>query len=582
MQTAPHSNRERGDESSVKYLDVEMPNRAAFRWITKLVVLAWMPFGAAIGGRWLSSVLGILTSSLLAYALVQLGDNKEQNLPIPKSLINWIRESEAPLVTTLTLALGITLGGRMIETLVEWCLTWTHLTVTRKLTPEVIEASVEPSTRRVLDPPTAVQRWLLKLDISYFICDSLAATIGHVGTVLIILFTTFKANIIAGQVALCGLILWLAAAFPLMIRALRASQRAAHSHEEVGRIIRNSAALRAELSRPSLRVYWRAKCQQPITEILHSIKHEGLWNAALFGVLGLISQGLPIAAVLTASTSMSVGSAFAVLLYLTRMSGPLSSLANSLPWIQRNLIAVQRAYQVVESDREHLEDAPAPYQPSRVEVREWQVSHPDNSQISYPELALQRGGILIVVGPSGSGKSSLLESLAGHLQAQGSLLVDGELVSVLNSKWRETCAFVRQEPELVPGQFLDNFHCYPGWRETVALAKAVAAVTAARYRGSSGEVSIDNKGMSVGQRRVLSVVRAVGSDASVLLLDEPVAGVDDVLVNPLLESILEAARDGKLVLLTAHQHDLERFEQLTLNEMATVLHLSPIHFDSES
>ena len=565
------------DESSVKYLEVKMPNREAFRWITKLVALAWMPFGAAIGGRWFSSVLGILASSLLAYALVQVGKNDGQNLPIPETLINWIRASKTPLATTLTLALAITIGGRILETLVEWCLTWTHLKVNLKLTPEVIEASVEPSTRRLLDPPTAVQRWLLKLDISYFICDSLAATIGHVGTVLIIVFTTFKANAMAGQVALGGLILWIAAAFPLMIQALGASQRAAHSHEEVGRIIRDSAALRAELSRPSLREYWRVRCRSPIDKLHNSIKQEGLWNAALFGSLGIISQGLPIVAVLAASATMSIGTSFAVLLYLTRMAGPLSSLANSLPWIQRNLIAVQRAYQVVESDREHGEEAPAAYNPSCVVVHEWKVLHADRFQISYPELALQRGGILSVVGPSGSGKSSLLESLAGHLQAKGSLLVDGELVSVSNSKWMETCAFVRQEPELVPGQFLDNFHCYPRWKETPTLAKAVAAVTAARYQGSHGDVSIDDKGMSVGQRRVLSVVRAVGSDAPVLLLDEPFAGVDEALVRPLLESILEAARGGKLVLLTAHQHDVER---LTLSELSAVLHLPPIKFDA--
>jgi ABC-type multidrug transport system fused ATPase/permease subunit len=560
------------DRTGPRHLSVELPSGPALRWTGKLVRLTWMPFGVAIGGRWLASGFEVLASSLLALAVVQLGGSDDRGLPIPGTLMTWIEESTSPLVVALLLALGIVLAGRLIETLVEWCLTWTHLKVNNRLTPEVMEASVEPATQRLLDPATAVQRWLLKLDISYLIYESLAATIGHVGTVVIILFATFKANATAGQVALGGLVLWAAASIPLMVKALRASRRAAQSHEAVGRIIRDSAALRAELGRPSLRAYWRQKNLQPMAELHATIKWEGIWNAALFGVLGLISRGLPIVAVLAASATGSVGSALAVLLYLTRMAAPLGSLASTLPWVQRNLISVQRTFQVIESDRDRIEEVPEPFEPRDVHVCDWVVSLPDGSRISYPEHSLRRGEILCVVGPSGSGKSSLLDSLAGHLQASGSLLVDGAVVAASNPKWRETCAFVRQEPELVPGGLLDNLHGFPGWRETPALAQAVAAVAASRLRGTGGEVSLDDKGVSVGQRRALSVLRALGSDAPVLLLDEPIAGVDDALVSPIRAALLEAAAGGRLVLVTAHHHDVER---LDLDGCTRRLRLSP-------
>lgn len=534
--------------------------------------LTWMPFGIAIGGRWLASGFEIVASSLLAFAIVQLGGSNNQGLPIPDTFMAWIEESSSPVVVALLLALGIVLTGRLIETVVEWCLTWTHLKVNDKLTPEVMEASVEPATRRLLDAPTAVQRWLLKLDISYFIYESVAATAGHIGTVVIILFATFKANATAGQVALCGLTLWTAASLPLMINALRASRRAAESHEAVGRIIRDSAALRAELGRPSLRAYWRQKNLQPMAVLHATIKWEGIWNAALFGVLGLVSRGLPIVAVLAAAVTGSVESALAVLLFLTRMAAPLNSLASTLPWVQRNLISVQRAFQVIESDRDRIEGVPEPFEPCNVHVRNWVVSLSDGFQISYPEHSLQRGEILCVVGPSGSGKSSLLDSLAGHRQASGSLLVDGTAVAASDPRWRETCAFVRQEPELVPGGVLDNLHGFPGWKETPALAQAVAAVTASGLRGTGGRVSIDDKGVSAGQRRAISVLRALGSNAPVLLLDEPIAGVDDALVGPIREALLQAAADGKLVLVTAHRHDLKR---LNLHGTTALLRLSP-------
>jgi ATP-binding cassette subfamily C protein CydD len=127
-------------------------------------------------------------------------------------------------------------------------------------------------------------------------------------------------------------------------------------------------------------------------------------------------------------------------------------------------------------------------------------------------------------------------------------------------RWRETCALVRQEPELVPGALVDNLQEFPLWKETPARRLAVDRILASRVAGGGGEVAIDQKGVSVGQRRAIAVLRTVGSDASVLLLDEPVAALDDVLVEPIVEVIMEAYREGRIILLSAHEHDLQRLK----------------------
>jgi ABC-type multidrug transport system fused ATPase/permease subunit len=520
--------------------------------------LAWLPFTIAIVGRWLAATLEVLVFSLLAFGVVQLGGDRKDDLPIPQLVLDWIVQSNSPLVAAILLALAGVVIVRGIETLVEWCLPWIHLVVNRRLTPQVMEASVEATTRRLLDPPTAVQRWLLKVDVSFFMFESLAATIGHAGTIIIILVATFKANGTAGQVALGFLALWLGLAVPLMLQALRASQRAAYSHEIVGRIIRDSASLRAELNRPSLRTFWRQRNGPPLAELEGAIKWQGLWNVSLFGTLGLIARSMPIFAVLAASATGSLGSALAVFLYLTRMATPLASLATTFPWLQQNLISVQRLFRVVETDRDRIESVPEPFRPHIVRVLDWVVSLPGGPRLEFMPLNLSRDHILCVVGPSGSGKSSLLGSLAGQLSASGTLLVDGEEVAVTDPRWWETCALVRQEPELVPGTIFDNLHDFPLWRETPARKLAVDRILATRACGTGGTVAIDDKGVSVGQRRAVAVLRALGSDAPVLLLDEPAAGIDDALVRPLAEAILEAHGEGRIILLSAHEHDLQR------------------------
>lgn len=557
--------------SQPRHLTVELPSAAALRWIGVLLRLTWIPFAIAVGGRWLATILEVLGFSLLAFAVVELGGDRKGDLPIPQAVLEWITQSTSPLVAALSLALATVAVGRAIETLVEWSLPWIHLKVNRRLTPEVMEAAVEPTTRRLLDPSTAVQRWLLKVDISFFIFESLAATIGHLGTIIIILGVTFKANSTAGQVALGFLVLWLVLAVPLMVKALRASQRAAYSHEIVGRIIRDSASLRAELNRPSLRTFWRLRNAPPLSGLQDAIRWQGIWNVTLFGILGLIARSMPIAAVLAASATGSLGSALAVFLYLTRMATPLASLASTFPWVQQNLISVQRLFRVVETDRDRIEAVPEPFVPDLVRVRNWIASLPDGSELKFPDLNISQKHILCVVGPSGSGKSSLLDSLAGQLSASGTILVDDVEVVPTDPRWRETCALVRQEPELVPGTLFDNLRDFPLWRETPVRKLAVDRIFATRALGSGGAVAIDEKGVSVGQRRAIAVLRALGSDASILLLDEPLAGIDDVLVSPVADAIIEAHREGRIVLLTAHEHDLKRFN--FRNEKVVVVRL---------
>jgi ABC-type multidrug transport system fused ATPase/permease subunit len=502
----------------------------------------------------------VLAYSLLAFAVVQLGGTRKDELPIPQVILNWITESTSPIVMALLLALAAVVVGRAVETLVEWCLPWIHLKVNRRLTPEVLEAAAEPTTRRLLDPPTAVQRWLLKVDLSFFIFESLAATIGHLGTVAIILVVTYRTNAVGGQVAIGFFVLWLAVAIPAMLKALLASRRAAYAHEVVGRTIRDSTSLRAELNRPSLRAFWRRRNVPSLSELQDAIKWQGIWNVTLFGTLGLIARSMPIVAVLAASTTGSTGAVLAVFLYLTRMATPMASLATTFPWVQQNLISLQRLFRLVESDREGVDIIPAPFTPQTVRVENWTVYLPDGSQLKFPNMELSRDFILCVVGPSGSGKSSLLDSLAGQITSSGTILVDDERVASSDSRWRETCALVRQEPELVPGTLFDNLRDFPLWKETPALKLAVDRVFATRALGGGGAVAIDEKGVSVGQRRAIAVLRALGSDAPVLLLDEPVAGIDDALVGPIAEAIVEAHGEGRIILLSAHEHDLKRLD----------------------
>jgi len=378
---------------------------------------------------------------------------------------------------------------------------------------------------------------------------------------VIALVATYHANITAGNVALGCLALWLTAVVPLTIMALRTSRKSALAHERVGRIIRDSIALRADLSRPSLIAFWLRRSSSDVAVLQAAIARQGLWALLLEDVLSAIARIAPIVAVLvTVHTANDVASAIAILLYLTRLAGPLRSLAGIFPWLQQNLISVQRVYQVVVKLHQVMTGSPGQLKVQHtLSVRTWAVRVSPEQRIDYPEMSASSDSILCILGPSGSGKSTLLRSIAGHqLTESGELLLDGVQTDVHSGFWQETCSLVPQQPELIPGTVQENLDAFPTWKPTDLRQQAATQVLGNGPSGDGRSVGIDEPGVSVGQRRAIAVLRSIGADAQVILLDEPIAGLDDSLAQVMREVIEEARREGRIIILTAHEHDFQR------------------------
>jgi len=144
--------------------------------------------------------------------------------------------------------------------------------------------------------------------------------------------------------------------------------------------------------------------------------------------------------------------------------------------------------------------------------------------------------------------------------AAGDLLLDGKNIDIKSASWRETCSMLPQEPELVPGTIRDNLTDFADWSSNEFIMKAIDKILNAVEGGEDCIVDVDNKGVSVGQRRSIALLRCLGSSSKVVLLDEPIAGMDESLVSVLRDVIEGARRQGRIVILTAHEHDFERLK----------------------
>ena len=166
-------------------------------------------------------------------------------------------------------------------------------------------------------------------------------------------------------------------------------------------------------------------------------------------------------------------------------------------------------------------------------------------------ISVDKGQIAVVVGPNGAGKSTAMKALLGMLNLrEGRVLLDGKDISSMSTQQRvaEGMAFVPQnqnvfvtmtvEENLEMGAFLRRDDI----TETMEQVFDLFPVLKTKRSQIAGE-------LSGGQRQQVAVGRALMTKPTVLMLDEPTAGVSPIVMDELFDRIIEIKRIGIAILM---------------------------------
>ena len=211
------------------------------------------------------------------------------------------------------------------------------------------------------------------------------------------------------------------------------------------------------------------------------------------------------------------------------------------------------------ADRPSSSAGGVPTGPLRLVVEGVSVRHTGRSAAAPDEACFEArsGEVVCINGPSGSGKSTLLGVLLGLRTAdEGTVAIVGDdgsavtLTDVARGDWWAHVGWVDQVPYLAPGTVADNVLLgRTADDEQLAAAMRTARLPLAPHH----PIGDDGTGISAGERRRLGVARAILRRPSVLLLDEPTAGLDDAVEADLLDALRELADDGALVIVVSHR-----------------------------
>lgn len=291
--------------------------------------------------------------------------------------------------------------------------------------------------------------------------------------------------------------------------------------------------------------------------------------AVAFAVQGSFLVVLGIGGQRVAAGRMSVADLISFLLYLTTMIVPLVAVGQFFADLQRGLGAYDRISEILRLEPEPL-DAEGSAAARRVAagtgaatVSFQRVSfayQPEQPILREVSFAVPAGSRTAIVGPSGTGKSTLLALLERFYEPDaGTILLDGEdLRGLPLRELRRAIAYVEQEAPVLAGTVGENLRYGHPDADDAAVQEVLRQVGLRKFvarlpRGLDTDVGDAGVLMSGGERQRIAIGRALLADPRVLLLDEATSQLDALNEQALRVTISRIAGPRCTVIVVAHR-----------------------------
>nr|WP_256209749.1 ABC transporter ATP-binding protein [Paenibacillus sp. PDC88] len=291
-----------------------------------------------------------------------------------------------------------------------------------------------------------------------------------------------------------------------------------------------------------------------------------------------------VGGILVSTRSLDVGSILAFIQYSRQFSQPINQLANIANVIQSTVASAERVFELLDETEEVPEQDTA-----RISSKVQGAVTFEHVKFGYSEdkplitdmnVDVKPGQTVAIVGPTGAGKTTLINLLMRFYEVQGGTIrIDGvDITDMPRSRLRSMFGMVLQDTWLFNGTIYDNIaYGREGASETEVRQAAVAARADHFIRtlpdGYQTVLNEEASNISQGQKQLLTIARAILANPSILILDEATSSVDtrtETLIQQAMNELmkdrtsfviahrLSTIRDADVILVMNHGDVIEK------------------------
>ena len=288
----------------------------------------------------------------------------------------------------------------------------------------------------------------------------------------------------------------------------------------------------------------------------------GAFNESIAHVgIGLI---LYYGATQVMDVSMTVGEVVLFTQFIGMLFNPIVVLGEQTNILFRAMASGERIFQALDWDEANHEPQNPVQLPSRlqggIEFKNLEFSYlPDEKVIKDISLSIHPGETLAIVGPTGSGKSTLIKLLGRFYDiSDNTIFLDGIDLNKIHSKeLRKRIGTVLQDFHIFSGTIFDNISLGDPNIDQEKVIKASKTVNAHSFidalpLGYDTVLSERGQNLSQGQRQLLAFARVLAADPEILVLDEATANIDTE-TELLIQDALEKITRGRTSIVIAHR-----------------------------
>jgi len=543
--------------------------------------LKLLRYASPYRGRFVVIVVGTLLASAVAtflpWPMKLVIDHLLGNTPLPSALQTVLATFNFPTEPAKLLPLIVLAGFALylLNNLLEAVLAWGWTSVGRRIVNDVARDVFARLQRRSLSfhsrsevgdsiSRVMVDSWCVYQFLHAVCSTSLLAALTMIGMIVLMGFLQPMLMLISVAVV----VLMVSASFLLggRLRAAAKQKREVETRiqSHIQQTLAGLSVVQAFTQEEREQERFRQFAAQAI-EAQQRSTFLGSLGGLSSGVITTLGSGVVIwtGAHFVAQGNLTVGGLIVFLVYLNSLQAQTKVIASVYPAAQNIGASVDRVTEVLEAEPEVVEKSDAvPIVGARGHIKFENVTigyDPERPVLSDISLEARPGQVLVIVGPAGVGKTTLVNLIPRLLDPlKGRVLLDGhDLRDLQLASLRSQVAIVLQEPFLFPFSIAENIGVGRQGASRKEIEEAARIANAHDFitglpKGYDTILGERGATLSGGERQRIAIARAVLKNAPILILDEPTSALDLKTENLLVEGLARLMQ-GRTTFIIAHR-----------------------------